>query len=174
MYDHTINALPEENPHFHWSKTGLTGVFDPNHPELETLPRLIKRNGHENDYNMILKMDIEGAEYSVLQTIDEDTLNHFSQILIEFHWLTSMQIENEIGMCLDKLNATHQLVHAHGNGTTGKEYIIRGGLVLPMLIEGTYLRRSDYKFVKSKKFYPTKLDMPSTPGNTEIPMGYWG
>ena len=123
---------------------------------------------------MILKMDIEGWEYNVLKTIDEDTLNHFSQIIIEFHFLTNMMLENEIGMCLDKLNSTHQLVHAHGNGSKGTEYIIRGGLVLPMLIEGTYLRRSDYKFVKSRRFFPTKLDMPATPGNSEIPMGYWG
>ena len=172
MYDHTINALPEENPNFHWSKTGLTGVFEPNHPELETLPRLIQKNGHGYDYDMILKMDIEGAEYNVLQAIDTDTLNHFSQIVMEIHFLLNPKYENLIGFCLDKLNATHQLVHIHANNHGS--YLVRGGLVLPDVVEATYLRRADYNFIKSQRFFPTAIDRPCNPISPEINLGYWG
>ena len=133
MYDHTIEAPAETHPNFHFFKTGLTGVYQPEHPELETLPRLIRQNGHENDYRMILKMDIEGSEYNVLTEIDEDTLQHFMQIVIEFHELCFMPGENTFLFALDKLNATHQLVHVHANNYQGA--IIRCGKVLPQVLE---------------------------------------
>ncbi|MBR1579097.1 MAG: FkbM family methyltransferase [Selenomonadaceae bacterium] len=172
MYDHTIDGIPVQHEKFHWSKTGLTGFYDPNHPELETLPRLIQKNGHADDRNMILKMDIEGAEYSVFQTIDDDTLNRFKQIVLEFHDLTNPATENNVAFMTDKLNATHQLVHVHANNYGS--YIVRGGAILPSLIEGTYLRRADYKFVKSRRFFPTAIDQPNKAAAPDINLGYWG
>ena len=172
QYDHTIERLPKEHPKFHWVKTGLIGYYSSNHPELETLPRLIIQNGHEDDHNMIFKMDIEGAEYSVFQAIDETTLGRFKQIVLELHFLMNPSFENALGLCLDKINATHQLVHVHANNFG--RYIIRGGLILPDVIEVTYLRRTDYKFVKSRRFFPAAIDMPNYPGSPDIPLGYWG
>lgn len=172
QYDHTIEQLPKEHPKFHWFKTGLIGSYSPEHPEFKTLPRLIKQNGHEDDHNMILKMDIEGAEYSVLQAIDEEDICRFKQIVMEMHRLTDATFENILEFCADKINATHQLVHIHANNFGS--ILIRGGIVLPDTIEVTYLRRSDYKFVKSRRFFPTALDMPNTPAKYEINLGYWG
>lgn len=172
MYDHTIDALPKTHPKFHWSKTGLTGIYDPARPELETLPRLIDKNGHLDDHNMILKMDIEGAEYGIFEHIDDITIKRFKQIVLEFHGLLNGGLENAIGLALDKLNATHQLVHIHANNHSG--YVIRSGLVLPDVVEAVYLRRSDYQFVKSQRFFPTSLDMPNHPGRPDINLGYCG
>lgn len=171
-YDLAPNALPEMNPRIRRFKNGLTGKLDPAHPDLETLPRLIEQNGHSNENNMLLKMDIEGAEYSVLQSIDAKTLKRFKQIVVEFHGLIYADLENVIGISIDKLNATHQLVHVHGNN--GGKFIMRGGLLLPEMLECTYLRRSDYKFVESTRFFPTPLDKPNRPHRPEINLGYWG
>ena len=33
----------------------------------------------------VLKMDIEGAEYGVLQSVDQDTIQHIPQLIVEFH-----------------------------------------------------------------------------------------
>ena len=193
MYDHTIDGLPQEHEHFHFFKTGITGIYDPAHPELETIPRLIKKNGHQDDYNMVLKMDIEGAEYDFLENVDEDTLNHFSQIVIEFHWFLHKffqptGLENKILFSLDKLNSTHQLVHIHGNNASpiisnptinnGKPIftppgIARNGLVLPNLLECTYLHKERYKFKESKRFFPTPLDRADDPGRPDINLGFW-
>ena len=171
MYDHTIDSLPQEHEGFHFFKTGITGVYDPAHPELETLPRLIIKNSHKDDYNMILKMDIEAAEYDVLQTIDIDTLNHFKQIVMEIHWLLNLQLENKILFALDKLNATHQLVHIHNNNNS--HYAIRGGLVLPDVVECTYVRKDTYKFIESKRFFPTNLDFPCNENKPDVNIGFW-
>lgn len=171
MYDHTIDKLPQDNEHFHWFKTGIAGVYDPNQPELDTLPRLIAQNGHQDDYNMILKMDIEGAEYDMLTTIDVDTLNHFSQIVMEFHWLLNMNLENKMLFALDKLNSTHQLVHIHGNNHS--EYSVRGGMVLPAVVECTYLLKNKYTFTESKRFFPTQLDRSCNFTRPDINLGFW-
>ncbi|MBR1729887.1 MAG: FkbM family methyltransferase [Selenomonadaceae bacterium] len=191
MYDHTIDHLPQEAENFHWFKLGITGKFDPQQPELETLSRLIERNDHLNDYNMILKIDIEGAEWDVLEHIDVDTLDHFSQIIIEMHWFLNKfdkptGLENKILFALDKLNATHQLVHIHGNNAspiyiddkTGKVVytapgVIRDGLILPNCLECTYLHKDRYKFKPSRRFFPTPLDMPCDPGRLDINLGFW-
>lgn len=171
MYDHTIDQLPQEHESFHFFKTGISGVYDSTHPELDTIPRLISKNGHQDDYNMILKMDIEGSEYDMLETIDVDTLNHFTQIIMEIHWLLNINNENKISFCLDKLNATHQLVYIHGNNCV--DHINRGGLVLPDVVECTYLRRDKYNFIESKRFFPTALDQPCTVNRPEINLGFW-
>lgn len=52
MYDHMINALPEENPRFHWSKLGLAGGST-HDDRLKTLEELIALNHHEDERNMI-------------------------------------------------------------------------------------------------------------------------
>ena len=48
--------------------------------------RWIKENFAKKDF-IILKMDIEGMEYEVLQKmIDDGTINYIDELLIEFHW----------------------------------------------------------------------------------------
>ena len=193
MYDHTIDKLPEEHEGFHFFKTGITGTYNPNQPELETLPRLIEKNGHQDDYNIILKLDIDVYEWDVLENIDFDTLSHFSQIAMEMHWfwyvnegLKRAGLENKILFCLDKLNATHQLVHIHGNNAvpmfsnpnngqifSAPAALIRDGMVLPNCIECTYLRKDKYKFKESKRFFPTSLDSACDPRRPDINLGFW-
>ena len=172
QYDHTIDSPPEICSNFHFSKKGLTGIWRSEHPEMETLPRLIAQNGHSRERNMVLKMDIEGSERSVLREIDINTLRQFSQIVIEFHDLCNSKFENDLIFGLDKLNATHQLVYVHGNNH--RTVAVRGGKVLPDVLETTYLRRDDYQFKSSSQCFPTSLDFPNAKGKADILLGYWG
>ena len=172
MYDHTIEGLPQEHVKFHFFRTGITGIYDQQHPELETLPRLLEKNGHKDDYNILLKMDIEGSEYGVFSEIDRETLLHFSQIVIEFHSLFSRELENVICYTLDRLNATHQLVHVHANNCDVA--VCHGGKMLPKTLEATYLRKNRYQFKKSDRFFPTEIDQQNTIYKPEIILGYWG
>ncbi len=57
----------------------------------------IKENLQKDDY-VILKMDIEGAEYKVLQKMfDEETIDYVNKLYIEFHdhWMKLEQNEHE-------------------------------------------------------------------------------
>ena len=47
---------------------------------------MMKENGHLNEKNMILKMDVDGAEWNSLKDLTEDVLMQFKYILIEYHF----------------------------------------------------------------------------------------
>jgi len=73
MYDHTIDSLPYNDTKFHWSKIGICAKNEAT-DNLKTLEDLIKLNGHTSEKNMILKLDVEGAEWNPLNEINEDIL----------------------------------------------------------------------------------------------------
>ncbi len=171
MYDHTIEGLPEENEHFHWSKIGLAGIYRQEMPQLRTLPMLLAENGHSETQDMVLKMDIEGAEWEVLANMDPAILQQFSQIAFEFHGLNSLAQEGIITAALEKLNSVHQLVHVHGNNWEG--YKMVDGLVLPDALECTYLNKAKYEFKPSTAFFPREIDQVNNPWKPEIVLGKW-
>lgn len=152
MYDHTIEGIPEQNERFHYHHIGIGASGESTNPQLKSLADLMESNGHRDEYGMILKLDVEGAEWDVLCDIDLDILKHFSQIVIEFHGLTNPENEGKIKMAMDKLNTTHQLVHIHANNYGS--YMLLGGAILPELIEATYLLKGEYTAVgKSRNIY---------------------
>ena len=171
MYDHTIEGLPEENPGFHWQKIGLAGVYDETVPELKTLPMILEENGHQRESKMILKMDIEGAEWEFLAHAEEDLLGRFSQIAFEMHDLHRTELGDVMAEGLRRLNETHAPVHIHGNNTT--RYIMHDGLVLPEVIESTWLNRREYDLKPSDKVFPTELDMANYERRPDIVLGCW-
>lgn len=171
MYDHTIDGLPENNDKFHYFKTGLGSSANLLDPSMKTLDRMLQDNGHENERGMVLKVDIEGAEYDVFSEIDESVLNRFSQIVIEFHGLVQSEHEQKIKGALEKLNQTHQLVHLHPNNYGS--YMLSGHKVLPELIEATYLLKTEYKFEHKKMCFPTELDMINCIYLPDIILGTW-
>ena len=73
MYDHTINALPYNNPKFHWKKIGITGK-NKKSINLKSLDELILENYHSLEKNMILKIDVEHCEWDSLKDIEDDVL----------------------------------------------------------------------------------------------------
>ena len=73
MYDHNIENLPYENKNFHWKKIGIGGNSERKY-NIQTLDDMLKNNRHKNEKNMILKMDIESAEWNALNDISENIL----------------------------------------------------------------------------------------------------
>ena len=92
MYDHTISELAFENPKFHWKKIGLTGR-NINNNTMKTLPELIQINGHLEEKNMILKLDIESNEWDVFQNLEINNFRQFKYIVGEFHFFNSGKIQ---------------------------------------------------------------------------------
>lgn len=172
MYDHTIEGLPKEDKHFHFCKIGLGNESNNKNPALKTLDQLIAENGHSEERHMILKIDIEGAEWDVLCDLKEETLRQFSQIIFEFHDLIRPEKEKLICTAMEKLNRTHQLVHLHANNFGS--YLQLGGIVLPELVEGTYLLKEEYCFCDQKETLPTPLDEPNCVYLPDIFLGAWG
>ena len=86
MYDHTIERLPAEHPLFNWKRIGVGGRSDPE-KRIETLTELIHENGHDDATNLVLKCDIEGAEWDMYGETSNQVLRKFKQIVTEVHEL---------------------------------------------------------------------------------------
>lgn len=172
MYDHTINKLPKIHSRFNFYKLGITGSKAGEN--LKTFTELINDNNHIDSNSLILKMDIEGCEWDVFRETPIDLINKFSQIVIEFHGLlpyeNNKNYENIIQV-LRKINKTHQSIHVHANSMSTPLWI--GDMVLPNLLEVTYIRRSDVanKLRSNTRRFPTCLDKPTIEGLPDIELG---
>jgi len=169
MYDHTIDALPEEHELFHWSREGICG----NEPveNCRTLGEFVKRNGHEGRKDLILKMDVEGAEWDAIDATGKETLEQFSQIVFELHDMNSASAFESILRVLRKLSETHQPVWVHGNNFA--DYVRCGDMVMPNALKVLFVRKSDHSFTDSMHFYPLEEDMPNNAFRSDIALGVW-
>ena len=171
MYDHTIDGLPEENARFHWSKLGIADGVSLDE-RLKTLEELISMNHHENERDMILKMDVEGAEWGFLESVKPETLAQFSQILFEFHGMNKTGICGKIPGIIQKISQTHKLIHLHGQNWGF--YVCTGGKTFCNQIEVTYVRKDKYSFIDDYDVrLPTDIDMPAISDIPEVELGFW-
>ena len=159
QYDHTIESLPATHPNFHYRKIGLAAT-NRSDTQFRDLESLIAENDHE-DSGLILKMDIEDAEWDVLEHLPIQVLTQFKQIVIEFHglrrlnqpsWLSKMRL------VFAKLLLTHAPFHVHGNNYG--DYSIVCGIPVPDVLEVSFANRQQYQFKENKDVYPTNLDAP--------------
>lgn len=175
MYDPTIDALPEENSRFHFFREGIAGI-EMRDRNLNTLENFIRRNGHENADNMILKMDVEGAEWSFLSTVTPEILSKFDQLVFEFHYMIDPKNQSEMNAtlaCIKKLNQTHTLVHLHANNSC-PVLILDGKILVSDFLELTYVKTCNYELADDDDiFLPRDEDEPNKPQKLEIPLGYW-
>jgi hypothetical protein len=130
-----------------------------------------------------VKIDIEGHEYKLLPTmIANGDIHKVKQLLLEIHTpedirahpgyysasLTDVTHDTMFDM-LRELNKTHRLVHLHAN-TVGS--YMHDGILMPRVIECTYVRMSDYPqhvWKQSDEPIPSPLlDRPNNIGATEI------
>jgi len=143
-FDGTIQRYPYEyTTNIAFIRKNIGGV---NNDHVTNLHGLIDK--YEN---IFLKMDVEGGEYPWLNSLSEEQLSKFSQIVIEFHGLTDdnwgCSYDDKV-KCLEKLTKTHYIIHAHGNNH-GK--VVEG---FPDVLELTYV---------NKKYFATKPELNKIP-----------
>ncbi len=108
----TEKSLPKQGIHF--VEEGLSGH---NTEQYKTLSYHIEKYDLQNK-KMLLKIDIEGAEYDVLK--DESFYRHTDnmvQVIFEFHYIKERLAE--LTELVKRLERTHTLVHIHANNNAG-------------------------------------------------------
>jgi hypothetical protein len=112
--------------------------------------------------NIFLKMDIEGAEFNWIYSLNISQLCKFKQIVIEFHGITDDTwgfYFNDKIKCLEKLTHTHYLIHAHGNNYSYSNNNI------PNVIELTYINKKYFNYIQpnlnTTKLPINNLDYPN-------------
>lgn len=94
---------------------------------------------------LILKIDIEGAEWKVLGQLSDFHLARFDQIVGEFHGLSSMQSNQEIMErihILERLHSKFTLINSHPNNWS--PYRVIKGVPVPDAVELTFLKNEIY------------------------------
>ena len=156
MYDHTIHSLPFNNTKFHWKKIGMTGQKNKANKYLKSLKELIIENNHSSEENMILKIDIEFAEWESLRDLPSKILSQFKYILIEYHFNEDRVINQTLLYynVLKKLYDTHQVFYLHCNN----QYLIVnfGNNRFCQFLEVSYIIKKDNEFTKDHTIYPIK------------------
>ena len=165
QYDHTVAGPPIAHSRFRFHKLGL-GPADAH--EFRSLDGMVADIPARGD--LILKVDVEGAEWTALAAAHKRTLERFSQIVLEIHGPMSGTTSDRLRhlrMCR-KLSRSHAVVHVHANNYAAIESF--GRVLVPGVLEITYARRSNAPFVRSMELLPTALDVPNDPSRPEIPM----
>lgn len=170
-YDHTIEKLPVKNDRLIFNKIGISGE-DYIEKGLLSMTSILCKNGHEREQGLILKMDVEGAEWEFINSTSPEILNHFSQMTFELHDLNNINNKLMVIAALEKLNKTHQAVwiHANNNGVTERA----GKIVMPSLLEITYVNKEQYAFIPTTYNCPINIDAPNVESFLEVELNNWG
>lgn len=161
MFDHTIDKLPAMHPRTTWFREGIAGVSAPGQ-RLFTLAEHMQKLPSDCEPS-ILKMDIEGDEWSVLDRASAQLLVRFDQIALELHGLERLEDPafNAIARRVLGSIATHfTLCHVHANNFCTMR-ILAGCFPVLETLELTYIRSDLVKRAPSRTVYPTAIDVPN-------------
>ena len=170
MYDPTIAGLPYESEAFHFFKMGIADSASVMGKGYDTLAHFMTQNGHSDEKHMILKMDVEGAEYGFLEMTDSSVLAQFNQMVFEFHDVLKDPIP--FLQALKKIGMTHELIHVHANNN-GSVCCV-DGMVFPDTYELTFANKETYISEDADDvILPIAIDAPCRKEVYEIRLGRW-
>ena len=115
--------------------------------------------------DMILQMDIEAAEYSVLSTLPAAYLNRFRIIVLELHRIPSILTKpgafKRAHPALSALKDGFDCAHIHPNNASGTVEI--EGETFPRVIEATFIRKDRANQKVPSVDFPHALDRRHRP-----------
>jgi FkbM family methyltransferase len=173
LYDGTIDRPAHDHENFRFKRENA---------ESGRLLDHLTENCHRGRSDLMLKMDIEGAEYEVLMGCDNQVFDHFSQIVLEVHdlhgYLRSFQDggvrQDPSGLrqilLLQRLLERYRLVHIHANNHGAFR------CELPDVVELSLVRKDMVVEPNITSVYPCpreNLDFPNNPSLPEIRMDWW-
>lgn len=174
MYDHSIESAPVvDNKNVFFKKEGIA---ERKYGSFNTFENHIKENGDTNK-KVLLKMDIEGNEWKVIDKIVESSWSNIVAIILEIHGLYRSERIPYYIKKLRRVNSRFTLVHIHGNNNTGlvdSSITYIGKKKIPSTLELTFINNV---LVKEKKIMPdslpSKFDKPNIPYKNDIKLDFW-
>jgi len=170
MADRSVEQPAESHERFHFTRKHL-GVTT--NDEMMTLDDWVS-SSHPGTDDLLLQIDIEGAEYEVFLGASDALMRRFRIIVAEFHSLDQFWNEpffNIASRAFHKLLQTHHCVHLHPNNTQG--IVKHGDIEIPPVTEFTFLRKDRFVPREFAKTFPHPLDYPNT-DHPPVPLpGIW-
>ena len=170
LADYGVNAPALDHDLFHFTKKYLGIWNDEGNIRLsEWMQQCVTAFG---DGEMILQMDIEGAEYSVLLDLEKDALAKFSIVVIEFHYLERLFDRNEFNIIFNVFNRLFNdfsIVHIHPNNAC--PMFKREGFEVPSVVEITFLKKNKIPVgAGTNNFGMHPLDKPNSTKRNDFEM----
>ena len=171
LADYSVEAPPVQHPLFAFEKKYLGPVND---AVFVTLERWLE-HVPASESELILQMDIEGAEYGVILEASEATLSRFRILVIEFHDLQGLTDRlgfELINLTFRKLLRQFDVVHIHPNNC--RPPVTFGEFQIPPVMEFSFLRKDRAASTRPASTFPHPLDRTnlSTVADFALP-GCW-
>lgn len=175
LADASVSAAPIANDRFHFTRRFLGSAVSDN---FMSLTDWVNDSVGSTACDMLLQMDIEGAEYDVLINESESTLHRFSIMVIEFHNLQNLLEENCLTLftsIFEKIYRSFSICHVHPNNCCGVSQL--GEIQVPNVIEVTFLRKdlAAQLSIGTPVSLPHRLDARNISGKADIkmPEAWW-
>jgi hypothetical protein len=166
LADYSVEAPPIVRPEFTFDKKFL-GACDRAH--YITLPSW--KDKYIKDYggDLLLEMDIEGSEYEVILNTPDHLLNQFRIMIVEFHDLHKLFDPFAFRLfstCFEKVLELFHVAHIHPNNHCLP--VKKGDVVIPKLLEITFLNKRRVTSTTPQTDFPHKLDVDNAPGGMHL------
>jgi hypothetical protein len=126
--------------------------------------------------DLMLQMDIEGAEFQTLMSVSTKLIKRFRIIVIELHFLEALKnrwaFEQIYSPFFNKLLGNFDVIHVHPNNCCGVWTF--GDIEYPRLVELTLHRKDRSKYLSPRKSSRNELDQPCVSSNPDLSIEFHG
>jgi hypothetical protein len=168
LADASVDGPPDGLEVASFTKKYLDGVNTENYM---TLADWVLRNAYSGE-DLILQMDIEGAEYVTILSTPSEILRNFRMMAIEIHdvqqWFNNPFAWGVVQTFFKKLSQDFHVVHNHPNNNC--QFIDVNGLLMPTVFELTFLRKDRSPATGFCTEFPHPLDMPNVLDKPDRPL----
>ena len=168
----SIEEKPDDLSEFQDFTNAWVGPFTDGE-KLISLAQWVEEKSKSNG-DLILQMDIEGAEFQTLMAPSTELMKRFRIIVVELHFLEALKncwaFEQIYSPFFEKILAHFDVVHTHPNNCCGTWNF--GEIEFPRLIELTLHRKDRSKYLIPKKSSRNELDQPCVPMNPDLSLEF--
>jgi len=161
LADNSVKRPRQEHELFLFTRKHIGAV---DNQDFMTLDTWAEQSLPGSSGDLLLQMDIEGAEYEALLSMSPALLRRMRILVIEFHNLEKLWSESFFALAsraFEKVLATHSCVHLHPNNFCATEK--RAGLEIPRVLEMTFLRHDRVQNPRPSTTFPHPLDADNNP-----------
>ena len=167
LADFSVEGPALDHPRFSFEKR-YVGAF-PNTTTM-TIDQWVSDLCPDPASDLLLQMDIEGAEFEVILNMSTALLQRFRVMVIEFHYLHQLWNKPwflQVSRSFEKLLEGHVVTHIHPNYCCGS--FRSAGLEIPRVAEFTFVRRDHCKSPQPRHDFPHPQDYDNT-GKPSLPL----
>eukprot|EP00929_Paragymnodinium_shiwhaense_P091128 TRINITY_DN5116_c0_g1_i2.p1 TRINITY_DN5116_c0_g1~~TRINITY_DN5116_c0_g1_i2.p1 ORF type:complete len:219 (+),score=48.80 TRINITY_DN5116_c0_g1_i2:321-977(+) len=138
----------------------------------KTLAAQIKDNGNDKspERSLLLKVDIEAAEWHIFAAEPVENFRKFREIVVEYHWIDQTQNHELYLQAVKKIEAAgFSVAHLHGNNYGGGMRSF-GEFSIPNVLEVTYMQTPSHGCSNDIP-YRLPIDEPNNADEEELPDG---